>query len=68
MKATFGLILIFVAAAFFMGSTTPGTLRNASARTQRPNVVFIVVDDMNRFPILHNYPGRCRTCVSPGRH
>lgn len=25
--------------------------------SSRPNVVFIVVDDMNMFPVLHNYPG-----------
>ncbi|GAA4307346.1 sulfatase [Compostibacter hankyongensis] len=27
------------------------------APPSRPNVVFIVVDDMNMFPVLHNYPG-----------
>jgi arylsulfatase A-like enzyme len=57
MKATFGLILLFVAAAFFLSGTAPETPRNTSVGPERPNVVFIVVDDMNRFPVLHNYPG-----------
>ena len=46
MKAAFGLILVFVAAAFLVGSR-PDARLVAPVQAQRPNVVFIVVDDMN---------------------
>ena len=31
--------------------------RRPAAQTVRPNVLFIVVDDMNMLPVLKNYPG-----------
>src|SRR5690242_1604337 len=58
MKANARMIpLVIFAAAALLVSGTPKPHPRTGPPSEHPNVVFIVVDDMNRFPVLHNYPG-----------
>ncbi|HEX5554780.1 MAG TPA: sulfatase [Chitinophagaceae bacterium] len=49
------LLAAFVAVSALVGYR-PAAESPGNTTLQQPNVVFIVVDDMNKFSILHNYP------------